>query len=159
MLEQVGGWEPGPPVVRSTGPADLQEVAAAQVSEKVLPPPRPWRPASPAHLQARSPGPHRASRLPAGGKPVTTAPVPSQTPHDESDRRTEPRSSVSDLVNSLTSEMLMVRRAGACGGWGVCTETGDSVGGAHSGRGTSVMPSSFMKTGSPASVSSLVKWK
>lgn len=44
---------------------------------------------------------------------MNTAPVPSQTPHDESDRRTEPRSSVSDLVNSLTSEMLMVRRAGA----------------------------------------------
>jgi len=34
--------------------------------------------------------------------------VPGQTPHDESDRRTEPRSSVSDLVNSLTSEMLML---------------------------------------------------
>ncbi|XP_036916442.1 synaptotagmin-7 isoform X8 [Sturnira hondurensis] len=46
--------------------------------------------------------------LPAGGKAVNTAPVPSQTPHDESDRRTEPRSSVSDLVNSLTSEMLML---------------------------------------------------
>lgn len=39
---------------------------------------------------------------------MNTAPVPGQTPHDESDRRTEPRSSVSDLVNSLTSEMLMV---------------------------------------------------
>ncbi|XP_054226434.1 synaptotagmin-7 isoform X10 [Homo sapiens] len=47
-------------------------------------------------------------RLPAGGKAVNTAPVPGQTPHDESDRRTEPRSSVSDLVNSLTSEMLML---------------------------------------------------
>lgn len=46
---------------------------------------------------------------------MNTAPVPGQTPHDESDRRTEPRSSVSDLVNSLTSEMLMVRKAG---GWG-----------------------------------------
>ncbi|KAI5933125.1 Synaptotagmin-7 [Manis javanica] len=46
--------------------------------------------------------------LPTGGKAVTTAPVPGQTPHDESDRRTEPRSSVSDLVNSLTSEMLML---------------------------------------------------
>lgn len=43
---------------------------------------------------------------------MNTAPVPGQTPHDESDRRTEPRSSVSDLVNSLTSEMLMVRRVG-----------------------------------------------
>ncbi|XP_058162170.1 synaptotagmin-7 [Dasypus novemcinctus] len=47
-------------------------------------------------------------RLPAGGKAVNTAPVPGQTPHDESDSRTEPRSSVSDLVNSLTSEMLML---------------------------------------------------
>ncbi|XP_032008924.1 synaptotagmin-7 isoform X2 [Hylobates moloch] len=46
--------------------------------------------------------------LPAGGKAVNTAPVPGQTPHDESDRRTETRSSVSDLVNSLTSEMLML---------------------------------------------------
>ncbi|XP_013361951.1 PREDICTED: synaptotagmin-7 isoform X2 [Chinchilla lanigera] len=46
--------------------------------------------------------------LPAGGKAVDTALVPGQTPHDESDRRTEPRSSVSDLVNSLTSEMLML---------------------------------------------------
>ena len=61
---------------------------------------------------------------------MNTAPVPSQTPHDESDRRTEPRSSVSDLVNSLTSEMLMVRRprglgGRVCGNWGQC---GDSVG-------------------------------
>ncbi|NXQ90491.1 SYT7 protein, partial [Nyctibius grandis] len=47
-------------------------------------------------------------RLPAGGKAVNTAPVPGQPPHDESDRKTEPRSSVSDLVNSLTSEMLML---------------------------------------------------
>ncbi|XP_051002076.1 synaptotagmin-7 isoform X1 [Acomys russatus] len=47
-------------------------------------------------------------RLPAGGKAVNTAPVPGQTPHDESDRRTEAHSSVSDLVNSLTSEMLML---------------------------------------------------
>ncbi|XP_060014989.1 synaptotagmin-7 isoform X4 [Lagenorhynchus albirostris] len=46
--------------------------------------------------------------LPTGGKAVNTAPVPGQTPHDESDRRTEPHSSVSDLVNSLTSEMLML---------------------------------------------------
>ncbi|XP_037695283.1 synaptotagmin-7 isoform X2 [Choloepus didactylus] len=46
--------------------------------------------------------------LPAGGKAVNTAPVPGQTPHDDSDARTEPRSSVSDLVNSLTSEMLML---------------------------------------------------
>ncbi|XP_023604632.1 LOW QUALITY PROTEIN: synaptotagmin-7-like [Myotis lucifugus] len=54
------------------------------------------------------PPPPPAPRLPAGGKAVNTTPVPSQTPHDESDRRTEPRSSVSDLVNSLTSEMLML---------------------------------------------------
>lgn len=54
--------------------------------------------------------------MPTGGKVVNTAPVPGQTPHDESDRRTEPRSSVSDLVNSLTSEMLMVRGAGLGGG-------------------------------------------
>ncbi|NXW83179.1 SYT7 protein, partial [Alopecoenas beccarii] len=47
-------------------------------------------------------------RLPAGGKAVTTAPVPGQPPQDESDRKTEPHSSVSDLVNSLTSEMLML---------------------------------------------------
>uniref|UniRef100_A0A8I3NJV0 Synaptotagmin-7 n=1 Tax=Canis lupus familiaris TaxID=9615 RepID=A0A8I3NJV0_CANLF len=52
--------------------------------------------------------PRLSLKLPAGGKAVNTAPVPGQTPHDESDRRTEPRSSVSDLVNSLTSEMLML---------------------------------------------------
>ncbi|XP_032300593.1 synaptotagmin-7 isoform X5 [Coturnix japonica] len=46
--------------------------------------------------------------LPAGGKAVNTAPVPGQTQQDESDRKTEPHSSVSDLVNSLTSEMLML---------------------------------------------------
>ncbi|XP_030416706.1 synaptotagmin-7 isoform X4 [Gopherus evgoodei] len=47
-------------------------------------------------------------KLPSGGKMVNTAPMPGQTQHDESDRKTEPRSSVSDLVNSLTSEMLML---------------------------------------------------
>ncbi|XP_046301555.1 synaptotagmin-7 isoform X11 [Marmota monax] len=52
--------------------------------------------------------PRLSLKLPTGGKAVNTAPVPGQTPHDESDRRTEPRSSVSDLVNSLTSEMLML---------------------------------------------------
>ncbi|XP_077177263.1 synaptotagmin-7 isoform X2 [Paroedura picta] len=46
--------------------------------------------------------------LPSGGKAVSTAPVPGQMQHDESDHKTEPRSSVSDLVNSLTSEMLML---------------------------------------------------
>ncbi|XP_049635584.1 synaptotagmin-7 isoform X3 [Suncus etruscus] len=52
--------------------------------------------------------PRLSLKLPPGGKAVNTAPVPGQTPHDESDRRTETRSSVSDLVNSLTSEMLML---------------------------------------------------
>lgn len=78
---------------------------------------------------------------------MNTAPVPGQTPHDESDRRTEPRSSVSDLVNSLTSEMLMVRRAGRRGprqelnweaGAGMRVTVGDSVGVVQSGRGTNV---------------------
>ncbi|KAM6067937.1 synaptotagmin-7 isoform 6-T6 [Theristicus caerulescens] len=52
--------------------------------------------------------PRLSLKLPAGSKAVNTAPVPGQPPHDESDRKTEPRSSVSDLVNSLTSEMLML---------------------------------------------------
>ncbi|XP_033013009.1 synaptotagmin-7 isoform X6 [Lacerta agilis] len=47
-------------------------------------------------------------RLPSGGKAVNTAPVPGQTQHEDPDHKTEPRSSVSDLVNSLTSEMLML---------------------------------------------------
>ncbi|XP_057584771.1 synaptotagmin-7 isoform X5 [Hippopotamus amphibius kiboko] len=63
-----------------------------------------WRTVQ-SHLAA---GKLNLSKLPTGGKAVNTAPVPGQTPHDESDRRTEPRSSVSDLVNSLTSEMLML---------------------------------------------------
>ncbi|XP_033012974.1 synaptotagmin-7 isoform X2 [Lacerta agilis] len=46
--------------------------------------------------------------LPSGGKAVNTAPVPGQTQHEDPDHKTEPRSSVSDLVNSLTSEMLML---------------------------------------------------
>ncbi|XP_051885132.1 synaptotagmin-7 isoform X5 [Pristis pectinata] len=48
------------------------------------------------------------AKLPTGNKPVNTTPVQGQVPQDDSDRRTEPRSSVSDLVNSLTSEMLML---------------------------------------------------
>lgn len=60
---------------------------------------------------------------------MNTAPVPSQTPHDESDRRTEPRSSVSDLVNSLTSEMLMVRRGEAHPGVGLTSRAGGGGGG------------------------------
>ncbi|NXG25608.1 SYT7 protein, partial [Grallaria varia] len=47
-------------------------------------------------------------RLPPAGKAGNAAPAPGQPPHDESDRKTEPHSSVSDLVNSLTSEMLML---------------------------------------------------
>ncbi|XP_037755375.1 synaptotagmin-7 isoform X6 [Chelonia mydas] len=58
-----------------------------------------------SHLAA---GKLSLSKLPSGGKMVNTAPMPGQTQHDESDRKTEPRSSVSDLVNSLTSEMLML---------------------------------------------------
>uniref|UniRef100_A0A4W3IIE3 Synaptotagmin-7 n=1 Tax=Callorhinchus milii TaxID=7868 RepID=A0A4W3IIE3_CALMI len=50
----------------------------------------------------------KAIKLPTGNKPVNTAQVQGQLPVDDSDRKTEPRSSVSDLVNSLTSEMLML---------------------------------------------------
>ncbi|NXA13691.1 SYT7 protein, partial [Sapayoa aenigma] len=63
------------------------------------------QPAGTQPIQANAQG---DKRLPAGGKAVNTAPVPGQPPHDESDRKTEPHSSVSDLVNSLTSEMLML---------------------------------------------------
>uniref|UniRef100_A0A669QWY8 Synaptotagmin-7 n=1 Tax=Phasianus colchicus TaxID=9054 RepID=A0A669QWY8_PHACC len=62
----------------------------------------------PAGTQPNQPNAQGDKRLPAGGKAVNTAPVPGQTQQDESDRKTEPRSSVSDLVNSLTSEMLML---------------------------------------------------
>ncbi|NXH71640.1 SYT7 protein, partial [Hydrobates tethys] len=62
----------------------------------------------PAGTQPNQPNAQGDKRLPAGGKAVNTAPVPGQPPHDESDRKTEPHSSVSDLVNSLTSEMLML---------------------------------------------------
>nr|XP_008114072.1 PREDICTED: synaptotagmin-7 isoform X5 [Anolis carolinensis] len=47
-------------------------------------------------------------RLPSGGKVGNAAAVPGQTQHEETDHKTEPRSSVTDLVNSLTSEMLML---------------------------------------------------
>uniref|UniRef100_A0A8C4RUP4 Synaptotagmin-7 n=1 Tax=Erpetoichthys calabaricus TaxID=27687 RepID=A0A8C4RUP4_ERPCA len=50
----------------------------------------------------------KAIKLPAGSKAVNTTPVQGQLPQDELDRRTDTRSSVSDLVNSLTSEMLML---------------------------------------------------
>ncbi|NXL37323.1 SYT7 protein, partial [Glaucidium brasilianum] len=62
----------------------------------------------PAGTQPNQSNAQGDKRLPAGGKAVNTAPVPGQPPHDESDRKTEPHSSVSDLVNSLTSEMLML---------------------------------------------------
>ncbi|KAK4822784.1 hypothetical protein QYF61_019975 [Mycteria americana] len=62
----------------------------------------------PAGTQPNQPNAQGDKRLPAGGKAANTAPVPGQPPHDESDHKTEPRSSVSDLVNSLTSEMLML---------------------------------------------------
>ncbi|NWY07302.1 SYT7 protein, partial [Nothoprocta ornata] len=63
----------------------------------------------PAGTEPNQPNAQGDKRLPAAGKAVNTAPVPGQTQqHDESDRKTEPRSSVSDLVNSLTSEMLML---------------------------------------------------
>uniref|UniRef100_A0A8D0B907 Synaptotagmin-7 n=1 Tax=Salvator merianae TaxID=96440 RepID=A0A8D0B907_SALMN len=47
-------------------------------------------------------------RLPSSGKVANAVPVSGQTQHEEQDHKTEPRSSVSDLVNSLTSEMLML---------------------------------------------------
>ncbi|NWR38930.1 SYT7 protein, partial [Tachuris rubrigastra] len=62
----------------------------------------------PAGTQPNQANAQGDKRLPAGGKAVNTAPVPGQPPLDESDRKTEPHSSVSDLVNSLTSEMLML---------------------------------------------------
>ncbi|XP_077316876.1 synaptotagmin-7 isoform X2 [Lithobates pipiens] len=46
--------------------------------------------------------------VPAGTKTTNTTVVPGQAQPDESDRKTDQRSSVSDLVNSLTSEMLML---------------------------------------------------
>ncbi|XP_034276084.1 synaptotagmin-7 isoform X5 [Pantherophis guttatus] len=52
--------------------------------------------------------PRLSLKLPSGGKVVNTTPVPGQTQHEDTDHKTEPRSSVSDLVNSLTSEMLML---------------------------------------------------
>ncbi|XP_040184365.1 synaptotagmin-7 isoform X1 [Rana temporaria] len=47
-------------------------------------------------------------RVPAGSKTTNTTVVPGQAQPDETDRKTDQRSSVSDLVNSLTSEMLML---------------------------------------------------
>nr|DBA17351.1 TPA: hypothetical protein GDO54_002816 [Pyxicephalus adspersus] len=47
-------------------------------------------------------------RVPAGTKTTNATVVPGQAQPDETDRKTDQRSSVSDLVNSLTSEMLML---------------------------------------------------
>ncbi|XP_072277855.1 synaptotagmin-7 isoform X3 [Pyxicephalus adspersus] len=46
--------------------------------------------------------------VPAGTKTTNATVVPGQAQPDETDRKTDQRSSVSDLVNSLTSEMLML---------------------------------------------------
>ncbi|KAM4722562.1 synaptotagmin-7 isoform 2-T2 [Rhinophrynus dorsalis] len=46
--------------------------------------------------------------LQTGGKTANATAVPGQAQPDEIDRKAEQRSSVSDLVNSLTSEMLML---------------------------------------------------
>ncbi|XP_021411640.1 synaptotagmin-7 isoform X4 [Lonchura striata] len=62
----------------------------------------------PAGTQPNQANAQGDKRLPAGGKAGNAAPAPGQPPLDESDRKTEPHSSVSDLVNSLTSEMLML---------------------------------------------------
>ncbi|XP_043307954.1 synaptotagmin-7 isoform X3 [Moschus berezovskii] len=90
---------PGEDALRSGGAAPSEPGSGGKAAGRGR-----WRTVQ-SHLAA---GKLNLSKLPAGGKAVNTAPVPSQTPHDESDRRTEPRSSVSDLVNSLTSEMLML---------------------------------------------------
>ncbi|KAM4017113.1 synaptotagmin-7 isoform 3-T3 [Anomaloglossus baeobatrachus] len=47
-------------------------------------------------------------RLPAGAKTTNTSVVPGQAQPEEGDKKADQRSSVSDLVNSLTSEMLML---------------------------------------------------
>ncbi|NXN99716.1 SYT7 protein, partial [Rhinopomastus cyanomelas] len=62
----------------------------------------------PAGTQPAEPSAPGDKRLPAGGKAGNAAPVPGQAPHEDSDRKTDPHSSVSDLVNSLTSDMLML---------------------------------------------------
>ncbi|XP_070313558.1 synaptotagmin-7 isoform X6 [Odocoileus virginianus] len=90
---------PGEDALRSGGAAPSEPGSGGKAAGRGR-----WRTVQ-SHLAA---GKLNLSKLPAGGKAVNTAPVPGQTPHDESDRRTEPRSSVSDLVNSLTSEMLML---------------------------------------------------
>ncbi|XP_040265338.1 synaptotagmin-7 isoform X1 [Bufo bufo] len=46
--------------------------------------------------------------FPSGAKTTNTTVVPGQAQPEESDKKADQRSSVSDLVNSLTSEMLML---------------------------------------------------
>nr|XP_033783979.1 synaptotagmin-7 isoform X8 [Geotrypetes seraphini] len=58
-----------------------------------------------SHLAA---GKLSRSKLPASSKMGNAAAVPGQMQHDEANRKADSRSSVSDLVNSLTSEMLML---------------------------------------------------
>ncbi|KAM4017115.1 synaptotagmin-7 isoform 5-T5 [Anomaloglossus baeobatrachus] len=52
--------------------------------------------------------PRLALKLPAGAKTTNTSVVPGQAQPEEGDKKADQRSSVSDLVNSLTSEMLML---------------------------------------------------
>ncbi|XP_073430114.1 synaptotagmin-7 isoform X9 [Dendrobates tinctorius] len=52
--------------------------------------------------------PRLALKLPAGAKMTNASVVPGQTQPEESEKKADQRSSVSDLVNSLTSEMLML---------------------------------------------------
>ncbi|XP_069821786.1 synaptotagmin-7 isoform X3 [Dendropsophus ebraccatus] len=47
-------------------------------------------------------------RLPAGAKTSNTSVAPGQAQSEDGDKKADQRSSVSDLVNSLTSEMLML---------------------------------------------------
>ncbi|XP_064571431.1 synaptotagmin-7 isoform X1 [Zonotrichia leucophrys gambelii] len=103
-----------PPAGSGTGPGPWRAAAAACPGSV-----RRWlsvrcrgRLGSPSLSRPRLPAPLlqglSSRRLPAAGKAGNAAPAPGQPPHDESDRKTEPHSSVSDLVNSLTSEMLML---------------------------------------------------
>ncbi|KAG9475681.1 hypothetical protein GDO78_003862 [Eleutherodactylus coqui] len=50
----------------------------------------------------------KALKLPAGAKTTNATAVPGQAQSEEGDKKADQRSSVTDLVNSLTSEMLML---------------------------------------------------
>ncbi|XP_069821788.1 synaptotagmin-7 isoform X5 [Dendropsophus ebraccatus] len=52
--------------------------------------------------------PRLALKLPAGAKTSNTSVAPGQAQSEDGDKKADQRSSVSDLVNSLTSEMLML---------------------------------------------------